>query len=131
VAAAVCIIYAACKSYPMDLAEDGSLLMNPADMVKDTYRTAAGVIGAMLGVLTEMRFARFTTDGISMRTRILRFVGGLIVTGIVLLPVGKLLYLAVGKTIGRFLKYFLMTYVLVGGWPWVFTRIERGMEKRN
>jgi len=119
------IIYAALKRYPMDTNAAGELLMDPAVMTQDTCRTAAGVAGAMLGWILEARCVRFTTDGLSLRTRILRFVTGGIGAGLILVIGSKVLYPLCGETAGRMLKYGLLCFDLVGLHPLLFTLAER------
>ena len=70
-------LFAAFKLYPEDY-RDGKLLVNGAEMAKDTYKGAGWCAAILSGWVLERRYIRFTTDNIPMVKRIARVVLGLL-----------------------------------------------------
>ncbi len=71
---AVCVIlilYAALKSYPVDYAQDGSVIVEGSKMAVDSFKTAGGAMGMLVGWFIEKRFIKFSTD-IGNKERIVR-----------------------------------------------------------
>ena len=66
------------KSYPMDVLEDGTLLVDPWDMMTDCYKAAGAMLGFLLGIGVEKRWIRFDVHG-TLAWRTLRFVCGAVV----------------------------------------------------
>lgn len=63
--AAVCvilIIYAAFKSYPVDYAADGTVIVEGSKMAIDSFKTAGSAMGFLTGRFIERRFIKFSTD---------------------------------------------------------------------
>ncbi len=56
------IIYAALKSYPVDYAADGSVIVEGSKMAVDSYKNAGMGIGFFTGWFVEKRFVKFSTD---------------------------------------------------------------------
>lgn len=58
----VLILYATLKSYPVDYAPDGSVIVEGSKMAVDSYKTAGGAMGMLMGWFIERRFIKFSTD---------------------------------------------------------------------
>ena len=56
------ILYAALKSYPVDYAEDGSVIVEGSKMAVDSFKNAGMGIGFFVGWFVERRFIKFSTD---------------------------------------------------------------------
>lgn len=112
------------KPYPMDYDAAGKLIVDPANMLPDSYGDLGIFIAAFLGLALEKRFANFTTD-VSMEDKMLRFaVGALGYTFLkaVGYPFFKLL---LGASLGSFLGKFLMVFYAAGIHPILFTLWEK------
>lgn len=70
---ALLILYAAVKSYPVDYAPDGSVIVEGSKMAVDAYKNAGMGIGFFIGWFIERRFVKFSTD-ISNTERIVRII---------------------------------------------------------
>lgn len=100
------LLYLQFKPYPMDYLEDGSLLVDPYDMLTDCYTAAGLSASALLGWLIDRRFIHYETAG-SWKNKIICFlIGGLIVfaekvgLGYVFAPLGT--------HFSHLLKYFIL-----------------------
>lgn len=79
---AVCaaiLVYVALKPYPEDYAADGSLIVDGHVMNKDAFDDVGLLVGVALAWLAERRFVGFTTEGVSIKRRIVRVVVGCVV----------------------------------------------------
>ncbi len=56
------ILYAALKSYPVDYAADGSVIVEGSKMAVDSYKNAGMGIGFFIGWIIERRLIKFSTD---------------------------------------------------------------------
>ena len=114
------IIYVIMKPYPMDYA-DGSLIVDPAEMIKNAMLNIGVFAGAVLGCILEENTLRFSTEG-TKKEKILRFLAG--VPGIAffalfnhILPVDGLPY-----QLTEFLRGFLAAMYAVYAYPWLCTK---------
>ena len=72
---AIALGFTTLKAYPMDYAPDGTLLVDPKNMITDCYLAAGCVTGFLCGWVLEKRFLRFSTEKSSI-TRFLRALFG-------------------------------------------------------
>ncbi len=72
------LVYATLKPYPMDFAPDGSLLVDPKEMITDCYAAAGCVYGFLIGWICERRFVDFKTD-VSGKTKTIRAIVGSVI----------------------------------------------------
>ena len=70
-ACVILILYAAFKSYPVDYAADGSVIVEGSKMAVDSFKTAGGAMGMLAGRFIERRFIKFSTD-IDNKERVVR-----------------------------------------------------------
>lgn len=71
------LIYISLKSYPLDYAADGKLLVDPAKMMKDGYKDAGRLLGVTLGLFLEKRFVKFSMD-VSVQRKVARCAVGVL-----------------------------------------------------
>ena len=71
------LVYISLKSYPMDYAADGKLLVDPAKMMKDGYKDAGRLLGVTLGLFLEKRFVKFSMD-VSLQKKVARCAVGVL-----------------------------------------------------
>ncbi len=121
--AAAMLAYTSLKSYPMDVLEDGTLLVDPWEMLTDCYQAFGALMGMMLGWLIERRFVRFDTAGKPMR-RVLRGVVGVLL----LLVVRKVLKAATNACLdehwANFGQMFGLILFAMAGYPAMFTWVH-------
>ena len=72
---AAMLIYTSVKPYPMDVLPDGTLLVDPWDMVTDCYKAAGAMMGFCLGWVLERHFVGFDAKGAG-KARVIRGVVG-------------------------------------------------------
>lgn len=60
VTALIVLIYVTLKPYPLEYSPDGSLLVNPSEMIIDCYMAAGCVTGFLIGWICERRIVNFT-----------------------------------------------------------------------
>lgn len=101
------LAYATLRPYPLDYV-DGELLVDPTDMIKDCYKMSGAVIGIGVGWVAERRLVGFSTEGIGIPERIMRFLVG----DAVLIPtrffIDPMLRSALGVWWGPFAAYLLL-----------------------
>ncbi len=59
---ALFLVYISVKSYPMDYAADGTLLVDPNKMMKDGFKDAGRFLGVTVAWFLERRFVKFSLD---------------------------------------------------------------------
>ena len=72
---AAMLMYTSVKPYPMDVLPDGTLLVDPWDMVTDCYKAAGAMMGFCLGWVLERHFVGFDAKGAG-KARMIRGVVG-------------------------------------------------------
>lgn len=119
------VVYVSVKSYPIDYDEAGKILVDPKNMLPDTYFCAGCAIGIALGWLLEKRFVKFSTDDIPALIRVKRFLCGL--PCVVFLFTG-FLWISIkwfGMNPGCFIAGFIMQLFILFFYPLIFTGFEK------
>lgn len=78
---AVCtafLVYTTLKPYPKTYIPNGSLLVDPKEMITDCYAAAGCVYGFLIGWICERRFVDFKTD-VSGKTKLARAIVGSVI----------------------------------------------------
>lgn len=128
VLSAAMLIFTSVKPYPMDYLPDGSLLVDPWDMVTDCYKAAGAMMGFCLGWALERHFVGFDAKG-EVKTRVIRGVVGVAL----LLAVQKGLKLAGNALLDAhwsgFVQMFGLMVFAIAAYPALFQWTEkRGMK---
>ena len=129
VAGIVMLIVFSLKPYPIDYAEDGSILVEPKKMIVDCFTAAGMIIGSVTGWFLERRLVKFTMD-VSVKQRILRSVIGLVGFVLIFYGLDPVLRFA-GSSIRHFVKYFLVPVWAFFICPLIFTAIEKNLAAKN
>ena len=123
----LCLIataYVLLKPYPLDIAADGSLLVDPLAMQKDFFLSIGVVLGLLSGWLLERRKVRFSVQ-CSWTFKLLRLVTGLLIgAGLLFTLVRHQLQALLGVNWGALLGTALFMFYAVGLHPLLFTRAE-------
>lgn len=115
-------IFLCLKKYPLDYNPDGSILVDPFEMITDCY-TALGVsIGGFLGWWIERHYINFSVEGAWWK-RILRFVIGAAVA-VLIVAFGNKIFGFLGAHWCHFIKYFLLLLFGTAGYPALFKKIK-------
>ena len=89
--AAAVAAYAALKPYPADFDAEGKLLADGAKMANDTFKAVGWCAAFLIGWALERKCVGFSTE-VSVRTRVVRFVTGLLgyyAVSLILVPLLK------------------------------------------
>jgi len=112
--AAVMALYANLKSYPMDYV-NGELLVDPKKLALDGLGVGGNLLGFGVGFYLEQKYVNFSTDGISMEARIVRFLTGALIVLVFFYLSSPLLKLCMpagaAKLIGGFLNYLYILFL--------------------
>ena len=122
----ILLIVVSVKSYPVDYAADGSILVNPYDMLTDCYSGFGNFTGILLGWWLQRHFLNFSTQ-VSAKAKILRTVTGALVCLLIYLTFGKI-FAFTGAHISHLIKYFTIFFYILYLHPLFFTKV---MEKGN
>ena len=121
--AVITLIILSVKSYPVDYGADGSVLVNPYDMLTDCY-TATGVLtGTLLGMWLERRFVHFDVSTSHVENLKTFIIGGLII-GVIYLSFSAL-FSFLGEHWCHFIKYFTMFFTILYLYPLGFNYVRR------
>lgn len=120
---AAVLIYLSLKHYPLDYAEDGSLLADPYKMLTDCYTAAGLMIGGLLGWWLERHFIGFEVR-VKKSVKILRTLVGSLSFLILFLFLGKI-FAFIGEHWQHFAKYFTIAFWSLFVYPLLFSLVER------
>lgn len=117
------LVYVTVKPYPMDYAADGTLIVDPKEMMTDCFKSVGRMTGFLLGWYIERRMIRFETN-VSLRCRILRGICGVATALPIYMFVGKLFVRLLGNNIGGCAKGILIMAYITAIYPFLFTTVE-------
>ena len=89
---------------------------------KDFYKGYALLLGFILALYIEKKFVDFSND-VKIRTRLLRFIGGLL-TAIAVYVSLKFTFIKIDTIITSFIRYFLLTFITIGLYPLLFLKVK-------
>ena len=122
--AAAVAVYAAVKQYPVDLDENGKVLVDGAKMANDTFKGVGWCAAFLAGWILERRFVGFSTD-IPMLQRITRAAVGLLgyyAVSLIAVPLVKgWITGAAGTLVSCFLQMFYVSFIF----PWCVKRFAK------
>lgn len=123
---AVCtafLAYTTLKPYPKTYIPNGSLLVDPKEMITDCYAAAGCVYGFLIGWICERRFVDFKTD-VSSKTKLVRAIVGSVILLIIATVVRDALT-SVHMWWGE-LAFFVIAFVyILYLFPALFSWVER------
>ena len=116
--------YALFKSYPADYDDDGKLLVDGAEMARDTFKCVGWSAAFLIGWFLERRFIGFSTDvpGGRKATRIAWGMLGYYAVTLILIPLVKD---ALEGTAGTVTASFIQMFYIVFVFPLVFSLFEK------
>lgn len=112
------------KRYPMDVMEDGTLLVDPWDMMTDCYKAAGALLGFLLGFGMERRWIRFDERGTPAR-RILRFLFGAAVLMAVRTLCKRTVCVVLDAHWGGLMEMLALTLTAVALYPALMAFVQR------
>ena len=120
------VVYFQLKTYPMDYM-DGALIVDPEIMKEDGFTTAGMALGFFSGVLVEVRFIRFKTEGTVLR-RILRVLLGIPLPIVHLKVIKPIVYNAIGELPGHLVVYGILIFYVVALYPAMFSAVQKRLD---
>lgn len=119
----VSFVYINVKTYPMDYAADGTLLVDPVKMMNDSYVSFGLLLGAIIGSIVERKYIQFSTD-ISSKQKLLRAIpGGIILLGFILF-VSPWLRQIFSIPVAYFISFSVIMFFTLAGYPAIFSWVE-------
>lgn len=116
------LIFLQYKKYPVDYLPDGSILVDPYDMLTDCYTACGMSLGGFIGWWLERRFVKFQTE-VSKKEKIVRITVGLVVSSILYLGLG-IVFKPLGPHFAHLLKYGLLFFAVLFAYPFVFWKVH-------
>ncbi len=114
------LIYFLVKPYPMDYV-DGKLLVDPVKMNGDSLQAIGMFLGFVLSWFLERKFVRFSTKGLSVKTRVIRSILGVVFVGLMIV-VTKKIFANTGVYVSHFIGGFVPSFFGVYVVPYVFVK---------
>lgn len=128
VAVTAYLAYVTLKPYPMDY-EGGRLVVDPAPMLIDCYKTAGSLLGIALGWVVERRWVRFEVEGVGLAEGLCRFLVGLACFGVAYGLLGHLAMALLPESFGELAKhaftFFGAMAVAPASFGWLHGRLAR------
>lgn len=112
------------KPYPMDYV-DGVLLVDPVTMQKGSFEAAGICAGVAISWVLERRFVNFSTDGIDMRTRVIRFFIGIVIVGITYVATDVVFKAIMPYNWAKLFALFCVVFMAIFVVPLVFNKVEK------
>ena len=116
------LLYITLKPYPMDYAEDGSLLVDPKSMMNDAFKACGAALGLLIGSYLERHYIHFRVPKGARLLPLLTGIGLGILYGWKYYFAGATVIPLLGKHWGNLAARFLMTFFAVALWPMVIRR---------
>ena len=111
------------KPYPMDYV-DGQLLVDPVTMQKGSFEAAGICAGLAIAWVLERRFVGFTTDGLTLGGRAIRFVIGVVIVGVTYVATDFGFKAILPYNWAKLCALFCVVFMAVFVAPLVFNKIE-------
>lgn len=124
------LIFIQFKSYPNELAADGTALVSVWDMQTDCFRSCGIVLGYLLGWFLERRFVKFEIKGGALR-RIVLFLIGLAAALLLYAVLLPLAFRMLNEHLGKLLKYFFSFLFIAAGYPAVMKAINKRLDSKS
>lgn len=118
------LIFITLKGYPVDTLEDGTLLVDPWDMMTDCYKAAGASLGFLLGYGIERHFINFDEKG-TLARRALRFVCGALVLLAVRTLAKKTVCVMLDAHWGGLMEMFMLVLAAVAAYPALVALIQK------
>lgn len=116
------------KPYPMDYV-GGVLLVDPVSMQKGSFEAAGICMGLSLAWVLERRLVGFTTEGLDLRTRVIRLVVGVAIVGITYVATDIAFKAVMPYNWAKLCAMFLVVLMAVFVAPLAFGKIEGRNER--
>lgn len=123
-ACALLLPYIRFKSYPMDYAEDGKLLVDPVKMTVGGFKDPGRFFGVVLGWFVERRFIKFDISGTKAQKATRCFVGAILFVfywTVIMDPIGN----AIGVGVAHFFLQASAPFLFMTVYPLIFKAIEK------
>ncbi len=123
------LVFLTAKSYPMDYAPDGVLLVDPNLMITDCYLAAGCVYGFLTGWILERRLLRFTVE-VSAKAKLFRTVFGAVIL-FIYATFARDIFVQFHAYWGELIFIFVAFVYILFLYPALFAWVEKLMHKRK
>lgn len=123
VVSACSVAFVMLKPYPMDYVND-VLLVDPVTMQKGSFEAAGIMAGMAISWVLERRLVDFSTEGLDMKARIIRFVIGVALVGVTYVATDVVFKAVLPYNWAKLFALFLVVIVGVFVAPLVFNKFE-------
>ena len=110
------LIYILCKPYPMDYV-DGVLLVDPQDMMNDTFKACGAFLGLLAGSYVERHYIHYEIPTGAKNLPILAFVGFIIAFSWKEYFASPILVASLGGHWGNLASRCILWFFVVAVWP--------------
>lgn len=118
------IIYSYLRVYPMDYI-NGKLLVNPYFCKLESFPKCGYLIGTFLGWFLEKRFVNFDEKAGNLKTKIKRYILGVIMLTVLTCITCKYCEICLGHHIGRFVNFFLVGFYMTYIYPFLIKCMQK------
>ena len=118
----ICIIYILLKKYP-ETALNGTIIVDPITMKKDSMRSIGVFFAVFLGIILEKKYVKFSTD-VANNIKWVRLGFGLVLFGISFALSRILFPLIMPLEFARLSESIVITLVAVFIFPYLFNKYE-------
>lgn len=126
VAVAACIAFWV-KSYPMDYASDGTLLVDPIAVQKDSWLACGFLAAWLISWYIDRHYINFTTD-ISKKNKVCRAIIAAVIFVLLYEVLLKKLAGIMDIRIGSLIRGFFTIFIVASVYPMIFTKVEKKNE---
>ncbi|MDD6655680.1 MAG: phosphatase PAP2 family protein [Lachnospiraceae bacterium] len=133
---AIYLVFFTLKSYPVDYAVDGSILVDPAKMITDCYSAAGCAVGFLIGWILERRLVKFEPMQ-KVWQKMICFIAGAVLLALVMKAVCEPLYAAMkeismmGSYFGKMLYYIIAYVFIMAGFPALMKLVNKFYQRKR
>ena len=127
---ALSIVVLLVKPYPLDYV-NGELLVDPVAMQKGSFEAAGALAGLAIAWVLERRFIGFTTDGLDLKTRLIRGVIGVGIVGVTYLVTNVAFKAILPVNWAKLIALFCVVIMAVFVAPLVFNKLENRRSRQG
>ena len=120
----IALIYISVKPYPIDYDASGAILVNPQDMMNDSFRASGTFLGLLIGSLIERHYINYKIPFGSKNLPLLVSGGVFLAFAWARLFAPATIIAALGKHWGNLIAYFIMSIFITCIWPMVITKCQ-------
>ena len=123
------LLFTTLKSYPVKYADDGSLLVDPAKMLRDAYKTSGSAMGFFMGWWLERHCLKFQNPS-TKKNKILCSLFGSVILIAWNFGISNI-FKVCGPNISGFIKHFVTFFSILYLYPLLYTSFTNLLSKKK